>query len=129
MDGILSEIDKYKWVESQKKGRDIGCYSASTEWFGTEYKKWFNKIVPALKPIFQRGSENEKDIAKLFLYFGGKIKRIGPNEFYDIVKDQRESIPWGRTIDLSRYLDNGSNSESRRFKKQPYYQPVHEAHP
>ena len=37
---ILNEINKYKWLESEKAGSDIGFERASREWITTYSKKY-----------------------------------------------------------------------------------------
>ena len=34
------EIKKYKWIESEKVGRDIGWERASTEWLQKHFPGW-----------------------------------------------------------------------------------------
>lgn len=36
----LEEIKKYKWIESEKAGRDIGWERAQREWFQKHFPKW-----------------------------------------------------------------------------------------
>lgn len=38
---ILNEINKYKWLESEKAGSDIGFERASREWINFHSKKYF----------------------------------------------------------------------------------------
>lgn len=38
---ILNEINRYKWIESEKAGADIGFERASREWINTYSKKYF----------------------------------------------------------------------------------------
>jgi hypothetical protein len=37
---VLIEIDKYKWIESEKAGHDIGFSQASKEWLNRHSDKW-----------------------------------------------------------------------------------------
>ncbi len=37
---VLSEIRKHKWIESQKRGKDIGFASASLDWIKKYGKAW-----------------------------------------------------------------------------------------
>jgi hypothetical protein len=39
------EILKYKWVESEKVGYDIGFDKALIEWTAKHKSKWFNYVV------------------------------------------------------------------------------------
>lgn len=34
------EIQKYKWIESEKAGRDIGWERAATEWLNNHFPDW-----------------------------------------------------------------------------------------
>jgi hypothetical protein len=36
----LEEIEKYKWIESEKAGRDIGWERAQEEWLRKHFGSW-----------------------------------------------------------------------------------------
>ena len=38
------EILKYKWIESEKMGKDIGLDKAWLQWESKHYKKWKNSV-------------------------------------------------------------------------------------
>ncbi|MGC8765688.1 MAG: DUF4032 domain-containing protein [Brevinematia bacterium] len=38
---VVEEIMKYKWLESEKVGRDIGMKEAATQWISKHYVLWF----------------------------------------------------------------------------------------
>ncbi len=38
---ILDEINRYKWLESEKSGSDIGFERASREWINSYSKQYF----------------------------------------------------------------------------------------
>lgn len=38
---VIEEIMKYKWLESEKAGRDIGMRQAVVQWITQHYDKWF----------------------------------------------------------------------------------------
>ncbi len=38
---VIHEIMEYKWLESEKEGRDIGLSRASKEWISRYYDAWF----------------------------------------------------------------------------------------
>jgi hypothetical protein len=40
---VIQEIMKYKWLESEKAGRDIGMKEATIRWITEHYDKWFNE--------------------------------------------------------------------------------------
>lgn len=47
----LDEADKYKWIESEKAGRDLG-EAAVYEWFSNHWEEWVRKVS-------SRGSKND----------------------------------------------------------------------
>ncbi|MBF0504634.1 MAG: hypothetical protein HQL14_05975 [Candidatus Omnitrophica bacterium] len=40
---ILDEINRYKWLKSEKEGADIGLERACREWINTCSKQYFNR--------------------------------------------------------------------------------------
>lgn len=36
----LEEINKYKWIESEKAGKDIGMERATREWMAKYFPQW-----------------------------------------------------------------------------------------
>ena len=40
---VLDEINKYKWLESEKAGSDIGFERASREWIETYSRQYFTQ--------------------------------------------------------------------------------------
>ncbi len=36
----LEEINKYKWIESEKAGKDIGMERATREWMSQYFPQW-----------------------------------------------------------------------------------------
>ena len=38
---VVREIMSYKWLESEKAGRDIGESEAAKEWISKHYDAWF----------------------------------------------------------------------------------------
>lgn len=46
----LTEIEKHKWIESQKIGKDIGISRASIDWFDKYFDNWMkNEWDSAIK--------------------------------------------------------------------------------
>ncbi len=50
----LEEINKYKWIESEKTGKDIGMERATREWMakhfpGWKQHRWNRAIAEALR--------------------------------------------------------------------------------
>lgn len=43
--GILNEINNYKWIESEKAGKDIGFEKASREWMNKYSKRYLASRV------------------------------------------------------------------------------------
>jgi hypothetical protein len=41
MRAVINEIMRYKWLESEKEGRDIGLSRAAREWISKYYDTWF----------------------------------------------------------------------------------------
>ena len=39
---VVEEIMRYKWLESEKLGRDIGTNEAASQWIAKHYELWFN---------------------------------------------------------------------------------------
>ncbi|MEK7475627.1 MAG: hypothetical protein AAB152_08335 [Candidatus Coatesbacteria bacterium] len=37
---ILKEIERHKWIESEKAGRDIGGNRAALDWLERHYELW-----------------------------------------------------------------------------------------
>ncbi len=37
---ILDEIERHKWIESEKVGHDIGRNAAALDWMGRHYSEW-----------------------------------------------------------------------------------------
>ena len=37
---IISEIERHKWLESEKAGHDIGGNRAAIDWLNRHYDKW-----------------------------------------------------------------------------------------
>jgi hypothetical protein len=41
VDEVCDEIMRYKWLESEKAGGDIGENRAANEWISKHYNDWF----------------------------------------------------------------------------------------
>ena len=37
---VLKEIERHKWIESEKAGRDIGGNKAALDWLRHHYDEW-----------------------------------------------------------------------------------------
>ncbi len=45
---VIEEIQKYKWIESENLGYDIGFERAAHEWaekYGTAFEKYFKSVI------------------------------------------------------------------------------------
>lgn len=40
---VVEEILRYKWLESEKSGHDIGMSRAAKEWISRHYDLWFRE--------------------------------------------------------------------------------------
>ncbi|MFA5087406.1 MAG: DUF4032 domain-containing protein [Candidatus Omnitrophota bacterium] len=43
---VLDEINRYKWIESEKAGRDIGFQRAAEEWIHKCSESWMKRRNP-----------------------------------------------------------------------------------
>lgn len=43
---LKTEIDRHKWIESEKVGRDIGFDAALTDWMTHHKNKWVDASIP-----------------------------------------------------------------------------------
>ncbi|MFH0754772.1 MAG: hypothetical protein V2A70_09410 [Candidatus Omnitrophota bacterium] len=43
---VLAEIDRHKWLASERAGRDIGFERAADEWFVKEAEGWAKMHLP-----------------------------------------------------------------------------------
>lgn len=54
---VASEIERYKWIESEKLGRDIGKETAALEWIKAYGHIWLRIHKPAqYKALFETPS-------------------------------------------------------------------------
>lgn len=49
---VLEEINRHKWIESEKAGHDIGVENAAFDWLEKYYENWC-RSKDYLKPYFQ----------------------------------------------------------------------------
>ena len=43
---VVEEIDRHRWIESEKAGRDIGFDRASTDWLERFSQAWMDYHMP-----------------------------------------------------------------------------------
>jgi hypothetical protein len=43
---VIEEINRHRWIESEKAGRDIGFETAATEWLEKFSKAWMQYHMP-----------------------------------------------------------------------------------
>lgn len=46
---VIEEINRHRWIESEKNGFDIGFEKASTDWLEKFSKAWMNYHMPKRK--------------------------------------------------------------------------------
>jgi hypothetical protein len=54
---VRQEIDRYKWVESEKLGSDIGFDRAAEEWFTRCSKDWLKTRAVPEKKILRKAKK------------------------------------------------------------------------
>ena len=47
---VVEEIDRHRWIESEKAGRDIGFDRASTDWLERFSQAWMDYHMPKQRP-------------------------------------------------------------------------------
>lgn len=57
---VIEEIDRHRWIESEKAGQDIGFERASVDWLERFSQAWMDYHMPKQKPSSQdpSGSSN-----------------------------------------------------------------------
>lgn len=61
---VIDEINRHRWIESEKAGCDIGFEQASTDWLEQFSKAWMDYHMPKQKPSSQHPGDSknpEKD--------------------------------------------------------------------
>ncbi len=53
-DRVRQEIDKYKWVESERAGHDIGFDKAANDWLKKFSKTWLKANASSVKKPTRR---------------------------------------------------------------------------
>lgn len=57
---VVEEINRHRWIESEKAGRDIGFARASTDWLERFSQAWMDYHMPKQRP----SSGDSKSVAK-----------------------------------------------------------------
>jgi hypothetical protein len=47
----LEEIGRYKWIESEKRGTDIGGNRAAQEWLENYYESWLQHHIKQFRAL------------------------------------------------------------------------------
>ncbi len=47
---VVDEINRHRWIESERAGQDIGFEQASTDWLERFSKAWMDYHIPKRKP-------------------------------------------------------------------------------
>jgi hypothetical protein len=55
---VVEEIDRHRWIESERAGHDIGLEKASTDWLERFSKAWMDYHMPKGKPAAKGKIEN-----------------------------------------------------------------------
>jgi hypothetical protein len=72
---VVEEINRHRWIESEKAGHDIGFERASTEWLENFSRAWMEYHMPvkngaqpastapvATKPLARKTSKDSKEV-------------------------------------------------------------------
>lgn len=53
---VIEEINRHRWIESEKSGRDIGFEQASIDWLERFSKAWMDYHMPKRKRSSSKAS-------------------------------------------------------------------------
>lgn len=56
---VVEEIDRHRWIESEKVGYDIGFEKASTDWLERFSAAWMEYHMPKRKPTAKNSSNGK----------------------------------------------------------------------
>lgn len=51
---VIDEINRHRWIESERAGQDIGFEQASADWLERFSKAWMDYHMPKRKPFGRR---------------------------------------------------------------------------
>ncbi len=58
---VVEEIDRHRWIESEKAGHDVGFDRASTDWLERFSQAWMDYHMPKQKPSSGDPKSTEKN--------------------------------------------------------------------
>ncbi|MBI3617121.1 MAG: hypothetical protein HY210_02750 [Candidatus Omnitrophica bacterium] len=58
---VVEEINRHRWIESEKAGRDIGFERASTDWLERFSQAWMHYHMPKQRPSSGDSKSAEKE--------------------------------------------------------------------
>lgn len=61
---VIEEINRHRWIESEKAGHDIGFETASIDWLEKFSKAWMDYHMPKQKPPVKRPAASYKSSSK-----------------------------------------------------------------
>ena len=56
---VVEEINRHRWIESEKAGRDIGFERASTDWLDRFSQAWMDYHMPKQKSSSQHSGDSK----------------------------------------------------------------------
>ncbi len=56
---VIEEIDRHRWIESEKAGHDIGFERASSDWLERFSKAWMDYHMPKQRPSSQQSGDSK----------------------------------------------------------------------
>ena len=62
---VVEEINRHRWIESERAGQDIGFEAASTQWLEEFSKAWMQYHMPKRKaPVSKSVSSKRSSVRK-----------------------------------------------------------------
>jgi len=72
---VIEEINRHRWIESEKAGQDIGFEAASTQWLEEFSKAWMQYHMPKRKaPVSKSVLPKRSSTRKVSPKRSGRIK-------------------------------------------------------
>ena len=72
---VIEEINRHRWIESERAGHDIGFERASTQWLDEFSKAWMQYHMPKQKASVLRSIFGKKSSPKGSSQFRVKSKK------------------------------------------------------
>jgi len=61
---VIEEINRHRWIESEKAGHDIGFETASSQWLEAFSKAWMQYHMPDRNPPVGKSFAGKKTSAR-----------------------------------------------------------------